>query len=107
GAAQASQGNAAVHTGAASLTTMTQFEQSQDTLYTLAADTGGKAFLDNNDLAAGIVAAEKSISSFYVIGYYTTNSAPDGKFRRVKVSVNNNPEAKLDYRQGYYANKVF
>ncbi|HXB75196.1 MAG TPA: VWA domain-containing protein [Candidatus Acidoferrales bacterium] len=107
GATQASQGNAAMYTGAASLTTMTQFEQSQDTLYTLAADTGGKAFLDHNDLAAGIVAAEKSITSFYVIGYYTTNTTPDGKFRRVKISVSNNPEAKLDYRQGYYANKVF
>jgi VWFA-related protein len=107
GATQASQGNAAMYTGAASLATMTQFEQSQDTLYTLAADTGGKAFLDHNDLAAGIVAAEKSITSFYVIGYYTTNTTPDGKFRRVKISVSNNPEAKLDYRQGYYANKVF
>jgi VWFA-related protein len=107
GATQASQGNAAMYTGAASLATMTQFEQSQDTLYTLAADTGGKAFLDHNDLAAGIVAAEKSITSFYVIGYYTTNTTPDGKFRRVKISVNNNTEAKLDYRQGYYANKVF
>jgi VWFA-related protein len=106
-ATQASQGNAAMYTGAASLTTMTQFEQSQDTLYTLAADTGGKAFLDHNDLAAGIVAAEKSISSFYVIGYYTTNTTPDGKFRRVKISANNSPEAKLDYRQGYYADKVF
>jgi VWFA-related protein len=107
GATQASQGNAAMYTGAASLATMTQFEQSQDTLYTLAADTGGKAFLDHNDLAAGIVAAEKSITSFYVIGYYTTNTTPDGKFRRVKISVNKNTEAKLDYRQGYYANKVF
>jgi hypothetical protein len=58
-----------MYTGAASLATMTQFEQSQDVLYTLAADTGGKAFLDRNDLAAGIVAAEKSISSFYVIVY--------------------------------------
>ena len=106
-ATQASQGNAAMYTGAASLTMMTQFEQSQDALYTLAADTGGKAFLDRNNLAAGIVAAEKSISSFYVIGYYTTNTAPDGKFRRVKITVSNDAEAKLDYRQGYYANKVY
>jgi VWFA-related protein len=106
-ATQASQGNAAMYTGAASLTATTQFEQSQDVLYTLASDTGGKAFLDSNNLVAGIVAAEKSITSFYIIGYYTTNTTPDGKFRRVKISMNNNPEAKLDYRQGYYANKVF
>jgi VWFA-related protein len=39
------------------------------------ADTGGKALLDNNDLAAGIVQAQKSVSSYYIIGYYTTNEA--------------------------------
>ena len=31
----------------------------QETLYTLAADTGGKALLDNNDLSLGIVQAQK------------------------------------------------
>jgi VWFA-related protein len=107
GATQASQGNAAMYTGSASLAMMTQFEQSQDVLYTLAVDTGGKAFLDSNNLAAGIAAAEKSITSFYVIGYYTSNTTPDGKFRRVKITLNHDAEAKLDYRQGYYANKVF
>jgi VWFA-related protein len=106
-ATQASQGNAAMYTGAASLTMMTRFEQSQDVLYTLARDTGGKAFLNSNNLAEGIVAAEKSITSFYVIGYYTSNARPDGKFRRVKITVSDNADAKLDYRQGYYANKVF
>ena len=49
------------------------FQKSQDTLYTLASDTGGKALLDNNDLAAGIVQAQKAMSSYYIIGYYTTN----------------------------------
>lgn len=107
GATQASQGNAAMYTGAATLAATTQFGQSQDVLYTLAADSGGKAFLDSNNLAAGIVAAGKSITSFYVIGYYTTNTMPDGKYRHVKITVNNQAEAKLDYRLGYYASKVF
>ena len=67
----------------------TNFQQSQDTLYALAADTGGKALLDNNDLAKGIVQAQKAISSYYIIGYYTTNTALDGKFRRIKITLNN------------------
>jgi hypothetical protein len=96
-----------MYTGAASLTMMTQFEQSQDVLYTLASDTGGKALLNSNNLAGGIAAAERSITSFYIIGYYASNTTPDGKFRRVKITVSNDAEAKLDYRQGYYANKVF
>jgi hypothetical protein len=73
----------------------------------LAADTGGKALLDYNDLAKGIVQAEQSISSYYIIGYYTTNTALDGKFRRIKISLSETLSAKLDYRQGYFAGKQF
>ena len=42
-----------MYSGAAALALTTNFQQSQDTLYALAGDTGGKALLDNNDLAAG------------------------------------------------------
>jgi hypothetical protein len=42
-----------------------------------------------------------------VIGYYTTNTEKNGKFRHVHISLAPNPEAKLDYRQGYYADKEF
>jgi len=96
-----------MYTGAAALAVMTNFERSQDTLYTLATDTGGKAMLDSNDLVAGIVAAEKSITGYYIIGFYTTNEKLDGKYRRIKITLNDNIEARLDYRQGYYAGKVF
>jgi VWFA-related protein len=102
-----SQGNSGMYTGAASMAVMTNFQKSQDTLYTLAADTGGKAMLDSNDLSAGMLAAEKSIGSYYIIGYYTTNALLDGKFRRVKISLNNGTQASLDFRQGYYAGKTF
>ncbi len=101
-----SQGNAGMYTGAAAMQQQLNFAKSQDTLFTLAADTGGKAMLDYNDLGQGIVNAEKSISSYYILGYYTTNDTPDGKFRKVKITLNN-ADAKLDYRVGYYANKVY
>jgi VWFA-related protein len=106
-ATKGSQGNAGMYTGAAAMAVMTNFERSQDTLYTLATDTGGKAMLDSNDLTAGIVAAEKSIKGYYIIGYYTTNATLDGKYRRIKIALTDNAEGKLDYRQGYYAGKVF
>ena len=85
----------------------TNFQQSQDTLYALAADTGGKALLDYNDLTKGIMQAEQSVSSYYILGYYTTNTTQDGRFRRIKISLNGNLSANLDYRQGYYAGKQF
>ena len=106
-ATQGSQGNTGMYSGTAALAMMSNFQQSQDTLYTLASDTGGKALLDYNDLTRGIQQAEESVSSYYILEYYTTNSAQDGKFRRIHISVASNPDAALDYRQGYYAGKVF
>ena len=87
------------------------FNDSQETLYTLAEDTGGKALLDVNDLTLGIKQAQEDIRSYYMIGYYPMNAAEDGKYRRIQVKlVPSSPlakEAKLDYRNGYYAGKTF
>ena len=106
-ATHGSQGNAGMYTGAAALETTTNFQQSQDTLYALAGDTGGKAFFDNNDLTRGIVQAQDAISDYYILGYYATNTAKNGHFRRVKISLTQNLDAKLSYREGYYADKEF
>src|SRR5208282_3481940 len=106
-ATQGSPGSVGRYSGAAALAMTTNFQQSQDTLYALAGDTGGKALLDYNDLAKGIVQAQHGVSSYYILGYYTSNSALDGKFRRIKISLNGNLSANLDYRQGYYAGKQF
>lgn len=106
-ATRASPGGIGVFSGATAMASVSNFQKSQDSLYALAADTGGKALLDNNDLAVGIVQAEQAITSYYVIGYYPTNANPDGKFRRIKITLKETQTAKLDYRQGYYAGKTF
>jgi VWFA-related protein len=106
-ATQGSPGNIGMYSGAAALALMTNFQQSQDTLYALAGDTGGKALLDYNDLTKGIVKAQQAVSSYYILGYYTSNASQDGKFRHIKISLNGDLSANLDYRQGYYASKVF
>jgi len=106
-ATQGSSGNSGMYNGAAAQATNDRLQQSQDTLYSLAADTGGKAFFDNNDLTAGIARAQRAISDYYLIGYYTTNTAQNGHFRRIKITVAEKLNASLDYRQGYYANKEF
>ena len=76
-------------------------------MYSLAADTGGKALFDNNDLTRGIVQAQHAIADYYIVGYYTTNTAQNGRFRSVKITSTPALDANLDYRQGYYANKEF
>ena len=106
-ATQGSPGNQSMYSGASANAVTDRFQQSQDTMYSLAADTGGKALFDNNDLTRGIVQAQKAISDYYIIGYYTTNTAPNGRFRRIKMALNSNTTATLEYRQGYYANKEF
>jgi len=94
-------------TGQAAQTLMSNFQRSQDTLYSLAKDTGGKAFFDNNDLSAGIVQAATAIRSYYILGFTSTNGAQDGKFRRIKVSLTRDRNADVSYRQGYFADKTF
>ncbi len=106
-ATQGSAGNAGMYSGAAALAMTTNLQQSQDTLFSLAGDTGGKALLDYNDLTKGIVQAQQAITSYYILEYYPTNTALDGRFRRVKISVSPDLDAKLDYRQGYFAGKEF
>ncbi len=86
-ATKGSPGGIAMYSGAAALAGASGFQKSQDTLYAIAADTGGKALLDFNDLGKGIVEAQKGLGSYYVIGYYTTNTTPDGKFRKVNIAL--------------------
>jgi VWFA-related protein len=106
-ASKGSPGGIAMYNGQSAMANNNNFQKSQDTLWALAADTGGKALLDSNDLDAGVVRAQQATSSYYLIGYYTTNQALDGKFRRVKITLNSSIAANVDYRQGYYSNKQF
>ncbi len=106
-ATQASQGGQAMYSGSGQRQAQSNFQGQQDSLYTLASDTGGKALLDQNDLSLGIVQAQHDIASYYILGYYSTNTALDGRYRRIKVAVKSNQTAKLDYRSGYFAGKDF
>jgi len=106
-ATQGSAGNAGMYTGAAAQAATNDFQHSQDTLFALAGDTGGKALFDTNDLEHGIELAQQSISDYYILGYYTTSTLQNGHFRKVKVELTQPSSAVLTYRQGYYADKKF
>jgi len=74
----------------------------QETLVTLASDTGGRAFLDSNDFSQVFRGVQLDTSSYYLLGYRSSNLARDGRYRRIVVKVNV-PGVKVDYRRGYYA----
>jgi VWFA-related protein len=79
---------------------------SQETLSTLAADTGGKAFFDTNDFSGVFAQVQKDSSAYYVLGFTSTNPLKDGHYRRLKVVVNR-ADVKLEFRPGYYAGRDY
>jgi VWFA-related protein len=101
-ATHASPSGVGLFNGAMVQAAVTRQQQSQDTYYALAKDTGGRAMFDNNDLSLGIVQAARAVTGYYMLGYYTTNTATDGKFRRITVTLADGRTADLSYRAGYY-----
>jgi VWFA-related protein len=79
----------------------------QETLQSLAADTGGTAFTDSNDFSEAFDKVEKDISSYYILGYSSTNPKQDGTFRKIEVKLKAKLDAKLTAREGYYADRDF
>jgi VWFA-related protein len=103
--------NASLHgqsayNGAAVLNDLSSNAATQETLSTLASDTGGKAFFDSNDFSAVFSQVQKDSSAYYVLGFTSTNALKDGRFRHLKVQLNRQ-DLKLDYRSGYYAGRDF
>jgi len=86
-----------------------QFDQlaaSQETLQTLASDTGGKAFTDSNDFGAAFTQIIRDTSAYYLLGYSSTNDVKDGRFRRIAVRVKRS-DLRVEARNGYYAERDF
>jgi VWFA-related protein len=105
-ASQGSAAGSANYSGKAFRDQSASLANSQETLVTLAHDTGGKALLDNNNLGKIFEAVQEDSASYYILGYSSSNTRRDGRFRQIKVQVNI-PGARLKYRQGYFAPKAF
>lgn len=105
-ARQASGRGVSLFSGGAVQRQFSQLTQSQDTLVTLANDTGGRAFTDTNDFGDAFARAERDLSAYYLIGYSSTNSARDGRFRRIQVRLSRKG-LKVEARNGYYAERDF
>ncbi|MGB6676786.1 MAG: VWA domain-containing protein, partial [Terriglobales bacterium] len=90
------------YSGQSTLNALNSNFTTQETLVTLAADTGGRAFLDSNDFSKVFKGVQDDTSTYYVLGYHSTNPARDGRYRHITVSLNR-PGVKIEYRRGYYA----
>ena len=106
-ARQGSRGGLGAFTGSSVAGQFTQLAAQQETLTTLAADTGGTAFLDSNDFGEAFGKVTKDISSYYILGYASTNPDRDGRYRRITVRLRNKGDVKVEAREGYYADRDF
>jgi VWFA-related protein len=67
-------------------------------------ETGGRMIVVNSEkhLQEAFDQISEELRSQYTVGYYPTNSARDGKFRKIKVDLANH-DLKVLARKGYYA----
>ena len=73
-----------------------------DTLRTLALDTDGRAIVNRNDLTMAMKQIVLDTSAYYLLGYNSTFTDPDGKFHEIKVRVKR-PGIQVRARRGYWA----
>jgi VWFA-related protein len=103
----ASGGNA-LFTGATVVSQSQARQDSRETLATLAGDTGGRSFFDVGDFGKVFQSVQNDTSGYYLVGYYSTNAATDGAWRRIHVKIDSLPSGShIRAREGYYAAKNF
>jgi VWFA-related protein len=73
-----------------------------ESLHTLAINTDGMALVNSNDLHKQVGRIAADLTSYYLIGYYSTNSKLDGRFRTIRVR-SKRPGIEVRSRRGYRA----
>ncbi len=77
-------------------------EASQGTMREIAAETGGKAYMNENEIRQGVALAVSDNNASYEIGYYPENKKWDGKYRNIKIKLAQG-DTQIRYRKGYFA----
>ena len=90
-------------TGQLLLSSHQELAATQDGLNALAADTGGKAIFNTNDLKKGLAPAIKETSTYYLLAWKPDAEADKrGRFRNLEVKLSNRPDLIVRVRKGYF-----
>ena len=81
---------------------LSELQLSQNSLRTIASETGGFAAVNRNDFSDAFARIVRENSSYYMLGYYPANDRRDGRFRRIEVRVKR-PGLQVRSRRGYVA----
>jgi VWFA-related protein len=73
---------------------------SQDSLRTLAEETGGYAAVNSNNVTTALNRIVRANSTYYVLGYYPATLPRDGRFHKIEVRVKR-PGVRVTARKGY------
>jgi len=73
-----------------------------ESLYTFAANTGGRTIANTNDPQSYVSDVFRESSSYYFIGFQTTASSRDNELHKVDVKINR-PGIQAQTRRGYYS----
>ena len=79
---------------------MSELRLSQDSLRTLAEETGGFAAVNSNELTTAFERIVRDNSGYYVLAYYPPSDKRDGKFHKIEVRVTR-PGLTVRARRGY------
>ncbi|MBI3661584.1 MAG: VWA domain-containing protein [Acidobacteria bacterium] len=88
--------------GAAVTDSNSKLLASQASMEQLASDTGGRVFMNRNDVDNAVALSIADSASYYVLSYYPEDKGWDGKFRKIQLKVNR-PGLVVRHRQGYFA----
>ncbi len=105
----ANDGRSLISPGAAtaeSLRFSSQTAAENTTMLAMAEATGGRAFINTNDLSGAVTKAVSNGSNFYTLTYSPANNRFDGAFRKLElrlVGARASEGLTLSYRRGYYA----
>jgi VWFA-related protein len=75
--------------------------QFNEFLQAMAENTGGRAFINTNDVVPGIEQVFRETSSYYLLGYSPSPRGADGAYRRLEVKVTR-PGLEVRARKGYF-----
>ncbi len=89
--------------GRLSRSAMGELTATQDGMYALAKDTGGRAVFNTNDLRPGLAGALKETSFYYLLAWKPDRETPNpGRFRRIEVSIPGRTELVVRVRRGFF-----
>jgi VWFA-related protein len=77
--------------------------QHRDFMKTVAENTGGRAVVATDNIEGEIDRMYAEDGSYYLLGYQSSNTRADGKFREIKVTVKERSGLEVRARSGYFA----